>query len=86
MKTMYLWQMQIPEVLYHFDLNQDRTELKLQGPLEDKIANSIEEMKGVIFANGFGRITDLKVGPDGLLYVLSSEDNGAVLYKVSKAG
>lgn len=72
--------------VYHFDLNEDRTELKLQGPLKDKIANSIEEMKDVIFANGFGRITDMKIGPDGYMYVLSSEDDGAVLYKISKSG
>jgi len=38
-----------------------------------------------IFANGFGRITDLEIGPDGLMYVLSSEDDGAILYKISKA-
>jgi len=58
--------------------------LKLQGPLKDKIANDLEESKDIIFANGFGRITDLKVGPDGYLYVLSSEDDGAVLYKIDR--
>ena len=70
--------------IYHFDLNEERTELILQGPLKDKIADSFEEMKDVTFANGFGRITDLKVGPDGYMYVLSSEDDGAVLYNISK--
>ena len=72
--------------IYHFDLINNRTELKLVGLLEDKIANSIDETKDSIFANGFGRITDLEVGPDGLMYVLSSEDDGAVLYRISKAG
>jgi glucose/arabinose dehydrogenase len=70
--------------VYRFDLNENRTELKLQGLLEDKIANSLDETKDVIFANGFGRITDLEIGPDGLLYVLSSEDDGATLHKISK--
>jgi glucose/arabinose dehydrogenase len=42
-------------------------------------------MKDVIFANGFGRITDLEIGPDGYMYVFSSEDDGAILYKISKA-
>ena len=69
--------------IYHFDLNEKRTELKLHGPLKDKIANTIQESKEFIFANGFGRITDLKIGPDGYMYVLSSEDDGAVLYKIS---
>lgn len=71
--------------LYRFDLNENRTELELEKPLEDKIANTIGEMKDVIFANGFGRITDLEIGPDGYMYVLSSEDDGAILYKISKA-
>jgi len=45
--------------------------LELEKPLEDKIANTIGEMKDTIFANGFGRITDLEIGPDGYMYVLS---------------
>ena len=44
--------------------------MKLQTPLKDNIANNDEESKDVIFANGFGRITDLKIGPDGIMYVL----------------
>jgi glucose/arabinose dehydrogenase len=70
--------------LYHFDLNENRTGLKLEGPLKDKIVNQIEESKDVTFAKGFGRITDLKIGPDGYLYALSSEDDGAILYKITK--
>jgi len=69
--------------IYHFELNENRTALKLQGSLKDKIANSIEESKDVIFANGFGRITDMKIGLDGYMYVLSSEDDGAALYRIS---
>lgn len=57
--------------LYHFELNSDRTELKLSGSLEDKIANTTAELDGVIFGEGFGGITDLEVGPDGYLYVVS---------------
>lgn len=57
--------------LYQFELNSDRTELKLSGSLEDKIANTTAELDGVIFGEGFGGITDLEVGPDGYLYVVS---------------
>ena len=57
--------------IYHFDLNEDRTELDLNGPLNDKVANSDLEMQDLIFARGLGIITDLEVGPDGYLYVLS---------------
>jgi len=72
--------------VYHFDLNEKRTGLDLYGPLEDKIVNKPEETSDVVFANGFGRITDLKIGPDGYMYVLSSEDDGVALYKLSKLG
>jgi aldose sugar dehydrogenase len=57
--------------LYHFELNENRTALKLQGPLSDKIANSANDLKGIIFGRHFWGITDIKVGPDGYLYVLS---------------
>jgi len=57
--------------LYHFELNSNRTGLFLQGVLSDRVANNTHELNDVIFARGFGGITDLDVGPDGYLYVLS---------------
>ena len=57
--------------LYDFDLDSKRQGLALSGPLHDKIANSASELQGIIFGFGFGGITDLAVGPDGYLYVLS---------------
>jgi hypothetical protein len=57
--------------IYHFDLNEYRTDLILEGPLADKIANTPEEMQETILGEGFGGITDLEVGPDGYLYVVS---------------
>jgi glucose/arabinose dehydrogenase len=57
--------------VYHFDLNKERTELSLNGSLSDKIANSTQELKDVIFGKGFGGITDLQLGDDGFLYVVS---------------
>ena len=58
--------------LYHFDLNEDRTALALSGELADKVADSPDELddSGVIFGTGL-RVTDLEVGPDGYLYVLT---------------
>ena len=61
--------------IYHFDLNESRTSLLLDGPLKDKIADRPEELDDVIFAKGFNGIVDLQVGPDGYLYVLS---NGSI--------
>jgi aldose sugar dehydrogenase len=58
--------------LYHFKLNQNRTGLVLGDRLADKIANTPQDAKPVIFGTGFdGGITDLQVGPDGYLYVLT---------------
>jgi glucose/arabinose dehydrogenase len=58
--------------IYHFDLNQDRTQLVLTGELEDKIAETRETGdQDIIFGEGFAGISDLEVGPDGYLYVVS---------------
>ena len=57
--------------IYHFDLKENRTALILNGSLADKIEDSPQELKGIIFGQGFGPITDLQIGADGYLYVLS---------------
>jgi glucose/arabinose dehydrogenase len=57
--------------LYHFKLNKDRTGLALDGALADTIANDDTELSTAIFGKGFGGITDIEVGPDGYLYVVS---------------
>jgi aldose sugar dehydrogenase len=57
--------------LYHFDLNDDRTELSLDGNLEDKIVHDSGEIAPYIFGQGFAGISDIEVGPDGYLYIIS---------------
>jgi glucose/arabinose dehydrogenase len=70
--------------IFHFDLNDNRTGLLLNGVLKDKIAADDTEFADILFAEGFSIITDLKQGPDGNLYVVSglkqskSENLGAV--------
>jgi glucose/arabinose dehydrogenase/plastocyanin len=63
--------------IYRFNLNKNRTELHLTGSLQDKVANSPVELQKIIFGKGFGAISDLEVGPDGYLYVVSIGD-GAI--------
>jgi aldose sugar dehydrogenase len=58
--------------IYHFDLNKNRTALQLNGTLSDKVANSSKELDPLIFGRGFYGISDLEVGPDGYLYVVSN--------------
>jgi aldose sugar dehydrogenase len=57
--------------IYHFDLNNERTGLILDGMLADKVADVDSENENIIFADGVGSITDIEVGPDGYLYVVS---------------
>ncbi len=58
--------------IYRFDLNEDRTQLILAGELEDKIAETRETgTEDIVFGKGFAGISDLEVGPDGYLYVVS---------------
>jgi glucose/arabinose dehydrogenase len=61
--------------LYHFDLTDDRKELVLRGKLINKIAENEQGLNSTIFARGLGRITDIDVGPDGNLYILSHSWN-----------
>jgi len=63
--------------IYHFKLNEDRTELLYPNgqPVEDEPITS-EKIPLLRFGMGFGGITDLQTGPDGFLYVLAI--NGAI--------
>jgi aldose sugar dehydrogenase len=69
--------------IYHFELNEERSELLLTGELQDKIANSQEELEDIIFGKFFGRITDIEVGPDGYIYIVSI-DRGEI-YRIVPA-
>ena len=67
--------------LFHFDLNSNRESLDLTGDLADLMYSKNEDSSSIIFGENFGVITDLKVGPDGYLYVASAfrgTDEGAI--------
>jgi glucose/arabinose dehydrogenase len=57
--------------IYLFELKEDRSGLVLKKPLDDKLAKYNSDLKNAIFAEGFGGITDIEVGPDGYLYISS---------------
>jgi aldose sugar dehydrogenase len=70
--------------IYRFDLSNNRTGLKVEGLLADRIANNATENNSIIFGEGFGGISDLEVGPyDGYLYVVSL-GHGAIYRVVPK--
>jgi hypothetical protein len=62
----------VKDRLLHFKLDEsNRTELILNGTLSDKVADTVEDIEDVTFAEGLGIITDVKVGPDGYLYIVT---------------
>ena len=68
--------------LYRFELNDDRTDFILDSPgLDDRVVDNDDELDSILFGEGFARVTDIKTGPDGFLYVLSFDD-GAI-YRIS---
>jgi aldose sugar dehydrogenase len=79
--------------VYHFDLtnnnnnnnntiNGNRDSLLLDGQLSNKIANTTEESNEVLFATGFAGVTDLEVGPDGYLYILTFHKSQGSIYRI----
>ena len=65
-------------LLYRFILNEARDDLSFDSgyventaPLADREVNDPKENQPIVFGQGFGGITDIEVGPDGYLYVLS---------------
>ena len=70
--------------LYRFVLNNQRDGLDLADlgtGLTDKVVNNAEELSSITFGSGFGRITDIKTGPDGFIYILSYSDG--TIYRIS---
>jgi glucose/arabinose dehydrogenase len=65
--------------MYHFDLNKDRMKLEHKELIADKMADL--HIGGNIFAEGFNCVTDIKIGPDGYIYVVSFYDGK--IYRIS---
>ena len=70
--------------LYRFKPNGTRNGFVFSGAgLADLVADSGAELNETILGTGFAGITDLKVGPDGRLYVVSFGDGK--IYAISNA-
>jgi aldose sugar dehydrogenase len=68
--------------IYDFKLDSNRQNLDLRGALVDKIANDTAEVDSVIFAKGFGKVADIEIGRDGLLYILSTQNHKSSIYRI----
>jgi aldose sugar dehydrogenase len=90
--------------LYYFEVNENRTGLKFDNDnnsqkssshssspssgLLDKVADNKNEVSAITIATGFRGITDIKTGPDGLLYILTFDEKShgkGKIYKISAA-
>jgi aldose sugar dehydrogenase len=69
--------------VYDFNLDEQRQNFELSGKLSDKIANNTRETNDLVFANGFGRVADIEIGPDGLLYILSTQKDLTSIYRIN---
>ena len=83
--------------LYFFEVNQSRDGIIFDSQQESGLSDHIvdtkiikgtvyiseEELSSITFGSGFGGITDIETGPDGLLYVLSFGDG--IIYKISRS-
>ncbi len=64
--------------IYRLTLNGDRSGILMDSTyagdlqsLSDNAVDNARESEPIIFGQGFGGITDIEVGPDGYMYVLS---------------
>lgn len=61
--------------LYKFNLNEDRTGFVFDDPrLQDLVANFGDPLSEIILASGFNGITDIEMGPDGTIYIVTLND------------
>jgi glucose/arabinose dehydrogenase len=59
--------------VYHFSLNPNRTQLLMPNgsAFTDGTAQDAKKLEDIIFTKAPGGITDMQLGPDGYLYILS---------------
>ena len=69
--------------IYDFNLNKNRTKLEPSNRSNNIVLLENLDLKNVMFAHGLGKITDMDVGPDGNLYVLSKYLETPTIFRIS---
>ena len=69
--------------IYDFDLNENRSKLELTNTTANNTLAKKLDVRNVLFAHGLGKITDMDVGQDGNLYVLSKYLETPTIFKIS---
>jgi glucose/arabinose dehydrogenase/plastocyanin len=77
----------LTDSILRYPLAADGAGLALEGGLADKVDDNIAkgdlgESKDNVVGTGFGIITDIRQGPDGLLYVVSLSDG--IVYRIGQ--
>jgi len=74
--------------LYYFKVDNSRSGIELASELGsnnnglgDHVADDDRELSLITFGTNFDRVTDIEIGPDGLLYILSYE--GGKIFRIS---
>jgi hypothetical protein len=67
-------------------LNKDRTGFVYGGDpsLADLVLNENDDESKIAFGTGFGGISDIKQGPDGLIYIISYSEG--TIYRIGPKG
>ena len=68
--------------IYDFNLNKNRTKLEPSNRSNNIVLIENLDLKNVMFAHGLGKITDMDVGPDGNLYVLSKYLETPTIFRI----
>jgi glucose/arabinose dehydrogenase len=67
--------------LYKFELNQNRDGFVFSNPdLQDNLVNENDSIDEILLGTGFRCITDIEVGPDGFLYLVSHGER--IIYRI----
>jgi glucose/arabinose dehydrogenase len=69
--------------IYDFNLNENRTKLEPSNTSNDNAVLEKLDVKNVMFAHSLGKPTDMDVGPDGNLYVLSKYQETPTIFRIS---
>jgi glucose/arabinose dehydrogenase len=72
-------------IIYHFNLDEKRKTLSLKDDLADFVLNEKDDPSQIIFGENFGIVTDIEIGPDGYLYIVSGNrvTNEGAIYRIS---
>ncbi len=68
--------------LYLLKQTDDRKDFVLTGSLADRVADSESSLQRLVWGHDVGRIVDMRIGPDGFVYLSSTSSRG--IYRIRR--